>query len=572
MYKTKNRGAGTMQKTISLGNQSFNKIRNNDYFYIDKTNFIKEWWENGDVVTLVTRPRRFGKTLNLSMTECFFSNQYAGSGNLFEGLSIWKYKEYQNMQGSYPVIFLSFAGIKADNYKAARDGIINIIIDLYIKYNFLLQGDGLDLQEKEYFSLISPGMTDSVIALSLHRLALCMERYYGKNVIILLDEYDTPLQEAYIYGYWDKMVLLVRSLFNYTFKTNPYLERGLLTGITRVSKESIFSDLNNLEVVTTTSKKYCTSFGFTEEEVFSVLDERGLSSEKEELKNWYDGFVFGNTKDIYNPWSITKFLDSREYGTYWADTSSNKLVSSLIMSGTPKIKMQMEDLIAGECLETDLEEQVVFDQLGNAEGAVWSLLVASGYLKPLSRHLNHNNGKFHYKLGVTNYETSLMFKNMISGWFPEYLISYNGFKEALLAGDLDYMNQFINDVSEEMFSSFDTGNKPSEKTQPERFYHGFVLGLIVDMAERYYIRSNRQSGLGRYDVMMQPKNNYDDAIIIEFKVFNPRKDKSLEDTVKNALEQISEKNYDVELLSRGITKDRIRHYGFAFKGKEVLIK
>ncbi|MFG6327990.1 MAG: ATP-binding protein [Lachnospiraceae bacterium] len=560
-----------MGNTVSLGNQDFESIRKLDAFYIDKTNFIKEWWEGQDVVTLVARPRRFGKTLNLSMLECFFSNQYAGRSNLFEGLSIWEDEKYRNMQGSYPVIFISFAGIKADNYKMARDGIIYVIMALYAKYQYILQGDILNLQEKSYFSFIKTGMSDAEIAVSINNLSMCISRYYGKKVIVLLDEYDTPLQEAYVYGYWNKMVLLVRSLFNYTFKTNPYLERGLLTGITRVSKESIFSDLNNLEVVTTTSKKYCTSFGFTEEEVFNALDERGLPAEKEEVKKWYDGFVFGNIADIYNPWSITKFLDSGEYGTYWADTSSNKLVFGLIMAGTPKMKMQMEDLLAGRYLETDLEEQVVFDQLESAEGAVWSLLVASGYLKPLSRHLNHNSGKFHYKLGVTNYETSLMFKNMVSGWFPEYLTSYNGFKEALLAGDLDYMNQFINDVSEEMFSSFDTGNKPSEKTQPERFYHGFVLGLIVDMAERYYIRSNRQSGFGRYDVMMQPKNSYDDAIIIEFKVFNPRKDKNLCDTVENALKQIYEKNYDAELISRGITKDRIRHYGFAFKGKEVLI-
>ena len=560
-----------MGNTVSLGNQDFESIRKLDAFYIDKTNFIKEWWEGQDVVTLVARPRRFGKTLNLSMLECFFSNQYAGRSNLFEGLSIWEDEKYRNMQGSYPVIFISFAGIKADNYKMARDGIIYVIMALYAKYQYILQGDILNLQEKSYFSFIKTGMSDAEIAVSINNLSMCISRYYGKKVIVLLDEYDTPLQEAYVYGYWNKMVLLVRSLFNYTFKTHPYLERGLLTGITRVSKESIFSDLNNLEVVTTTSKKYCTSFGFTEEEVFNALDERGLPAEKEEVKKWYDGFVFGNIADIYNPWSITKFLDSGEYGTYWADTSSNKLVSGLIMAGTPKMKMQMEDLLAGGYLETDLEEQVVFDQLESAEGAVWSLLVASGYLKPLSRHLNHNSGKFHYKLGVTNYETSLMFKNMVSGWFPEYLTSYNGFKEALLAGDLDYMNQFINDVSEEMFSSFDTGNKPSEKTQPERFYHGFVLGLIVDMAERYYIRPNRQSGFGRYDVMMQPKNSYDDAIIIEFKVFNPRKDKNLCDTVENALKQIYEKNYDAELISRGITKDRIRHYGFAFKGKEVLI-
>ncbi len=561
-----------MGNVISLGNQSFESIRESGSFYIDKTHFIKEWWENRDVVTLVTRPRRFGKTLNLSMAECFFSNQYAGRGSLFEGLSIWEDEEYQHMQGSYPVIFVSFAGIKADNYKEAREGIVHVIMALYAKYQFMLQDDLLNVREKACFDFVNPGMSDAEMAISLHNLSMCMERYYEKKVIILLDEYDTPLQEAYVYGYWDKMVLLVRSLFNYTFKTNPYLERGLLTGITKVSKESIFSDLNNLEVVTTTSKKYCTSFGFTEKEVFNALEERGLSLEKEEVKHWYDGFVFGNVADIYNPWSITKFLDSGEYGTYWADTSSNKLVSGLIMAGTPKMKMQMEDLLAGGCLETDLDEQVVFEQLGNAEGAIWSLLVASGYLKPLSRYLNHSSGKFHYKLGVTNYETSLMFRNMVSSWFPEYLISYNGFKEAFWAGDLDYMNQFINDISEEMFSSFDTGNKPSGKAQPGRFYHGFVLGLIVDLADRYHIRSNRQSGFGRYDVMMEPKNNFDDAIIMEFKVFNPRREKSLEDTAEGALKQISEKNYDAELLSHGIIKDRIRHYGFAFKGKEVLIK
>ncbi|MCI9080506.1 MAG: AAA family ATPase [Lachnospiraceae bacterium] len=560
-----------MGKIISLGNQDFEAIRKMGAFYIDKTGFIKEWWENKDIVTLITRPRRFGKTLNLSMTECFFSNQYSEKSFLFEGLSIWKDKKYHNLQGKYPVIFISFAGIKANNYKMARQGIIYVIMGLYAKYQFILQSELLNSKEKTYFSFVKNNMSDAEISISLYNLSLCISLYYGKKVIILLDEYDTPMQEAYVYGYWDEMVMLVRTLFNYTFKTNPYLERGLLTGITRVSKESAFSDLNNLEVVTTTSKKYCTSFGFTEEEVFKTLEARGLASEKEEIKKWYDGFIFGYVTDIYNPWSITKFLDLEEYGTYWADTSSNKLISKLIMTGTPKIKMQMEDLLAGKCIETDLEEQIVFEQLGNTEGAVWSLLVASGYIKPMSKCLNHESGKFHYQLKVTNYETSLMFRNMVSGWFPEYLTSYNGFKEALLAGDIDYMNQFMNEVSEVMFSSFDSGSKPSAKTHPERFYHGFVLGLIVDLSGKYYIRSNRESGFGRYDVMIEPKNNSGDAIIIEFKVFNPRKDNNLEDTVKSALKQIEERDYDAELISHGITKDRIRHYGFAFKGKEVLI-
>ena len=515
-------------------------------------------------------PTPFWQNTQLKHDRMFFSNGYAGSSFLFEGLSIWEDEKYRNLQGSFPVIFISFAGIKANNYEMARQGIIYVIIGLYTKYQFILKSDLLNSKEKEYFDFVKNDMSDAEIAVSLHNLALCTSRYYGKKVIILLDEYDTPMQEAYVYGYWDRMVMLVRTLFNYTFKTNPYLERGLLTGITRVSKESVFSDLNNLEVVTTTSKKYCTSFGFTEEEVFEALEKRGFSAEKEKIKKWYDGFIFGNVKDIYNPWSITKFLDLGEYGTYWADTSSNKLVSRLIMTGTPKIKMQMEDLLAGECLETDLEEQIVFEQLGNTEGAIWSLLLASGYIKPMSKCLNHETGKFRYKLEVTNYETSLMFRNMISSWFPEYLTSYNGFKEALLAGDIDYMNQFMNEVSEVMFSSFDSGNKPSGRTQPERFYHGFVLGLVVDLSGKYYIRPDRESGFGRYDVMLEPKNSSGNAIIIEFKVFNPAKDSSLKDTVESALKQIDEKNYDTELISRGITKDRIRHYGFAFKGQKVL--
>lgn len=358
----------------------------------------------------------------------------------------------------------------------------------------------------------------------------------------------------------------------------------------RESKESIFSDLNHLEVVTTTSEKYCTSFGFTEAEVFRSLEERGLSSEKEMVKYWYDGFIFGSARDIYNPWSITKYLDSERYGIYWADTSSNRFVSELIRKGSPKLKMQMEGLLAGDCVEVVLEEQVVFDQLFKKKGAIWSLLVASGYLKPVSSYFLPTKGETWYQLIITNFETKRMFRSLISDWFSEDFTPYSDFKKALLLGDLYYMNRFMNEVSKEMFSSFDVGNRPSDAMQPERFpsvkaitkgltkpnpsacfYHGFVLGLIVDLSDRYWIRSNRESGFGRYDVIMEPKDQKDDAMILEFKVRNPDREQSLEETVEHALEQIREKEYGTELISKGISREQIRSYGFAFEGKKVLI-
>lgn len=558
-----------MAEIISVGNQSFKSIREMGAFYIDKTKFIKEWWESGDIVTLITRPSRFGKTLNLSMTECFFSKEYAGKSGLFEGLDIWNNTEYQNLQGKFPVLFISFAGIKADNYKTAREGIINIIIDLYAKYSFLFKSKEINIKEREYFGIVNSGMSDIEIAMSLNRLSLCMSRCYGEKVIILLDEYDTPLQEAYLYGYWDKMVLLVRSLFNYTFKTNPYLERGLVTGITRISKESVFSDLNNIVVITTTSHQYTECFGFTEEEVFNSLEKRGLSGWKEKVKNWYDGFAFGGKKDIYNPWSVTSFLKEQKLKTYWANTSSNSLAGQLVKEGTQRLKTAFEDLLDGKQVLVEIDEEIEFNQLGENDMAVWSLLLAAGYLKVDKEPENEEDDI--YGLSFTNYEVMKMFHKIIKGWFSQKDTGYNDFVKSLVDGDIGYMNQFMNEVSERMFSTFDTGNKPSGKTHPERFYHGFVLGLIVDLAGQYHITSNRESGFGRYDVMLEPLNGQLPAIIMEFKVFNSAKEKSLQETVENALKQIKEKEYNTEFISRGISEERIHHYGFAFEGKKVLI-
>ncbi len=566
-----------MGRTISIGAQSFEYIRKNNYFLIDKTDFIKEWWENGDAVTLITRPRRFGKTLNLDMMNCFFSRTYEGRGELFEGLSIWEEKspngdyKYRRLQGSYPVISLSFADIKGETFEETKQGIKYTLAKLYELHEYLRDGERMGKREQNFFDSVSPEMTDDVAVLALKYLSDYLESYYGQKVLIFLDEYDTPLQEAYVYGYWKELVGFIRRMFNSAFKTNPSMERAIMTGITRVSRESIFSDLNNLTVVTTTSEKYCTQFGFTEEEVFRALDQMGMSERKADVKQWYDGFTFGSQRDVYNPWSITNFLEEKELKPYWANSSSNRLVNRLIGQGNVQTKTIMEDLMKGGILETEIDEEIIFDQLQRKYGAVWSLLLASGYLRVVDRRFSSATRRFVYRLKLTNWEVEIMFEDMIRGWFSGEDVPYNDFIKALLLGDVKAMNRYMNKVALATFSFFDTGNKPSEATEPERFYHGFVLGLMVELAGRYRITSNRESGFGRYDVMLEPCKKEDPAFVLEFKVHDPEDEDTLEDTVQEALKQIRDKNYDSELTARGILEERIRHLGFAFEGKRVLI-
>ena len=564
-----------MAKVISIGNQSFESMRERDNFYVDKTSFIKEWWENEDIVTLITRPRRFGKTLNMNMLECFFSNKYKDRGDLFEGLDIWKEEKYRKLQGTYPVIFLSFADVKQNNYEETIQKIKKIIFDIYQKYDFLKDWEGLTDKEKTAFRNIDCVMSDIVAQGAIKDLSDYLSRYYGKKVIILLDEYDTPMQEAYVSGYWKELVAFTRSLFNATFKTNPYLERAIMTGITRVSKESIFSDLNNLVVVTTTSNQYETAFGFTEEEVFNALDEQGLSDKKQEVKSWYDGFTFGDSRDIYNPWSIINYLKYKKFTTYWADSSSNGLINNLIQKGSPYIKTMLETLIRGEKINVIIDEQIVFSELDYSEDAVWSLMLASGYLKVISsEELNLvRESENEYELAITNREILFMFRKMILRWFTPAKRETNEFIKALINGDVESMNAYMNKVTLKTISYFDSGNSPSDE-EPERFFHGLVLGLMVDQTENYIITSNRESGYGRYDIMLEPIDKSNEnlpCIVIEFKVINPKKEKTLEETVEAALNQIEDKGYDAELVKRGVKKENIHHYGFAFKGKNVLI-
>ena len=576
------------ENRAGLGYQNFEEVRTEHIFYIDKTDFIREWWEYSDKVTLITRPRRFGKTLNMSMTECFFSNRYADRSDLFEGLSIWEEKSpdgnytYRKLQGTFPVIFLSFANVKAASYEEMIFRITHVITELYNKNDYLLKGSLLNEKEQEYYHRIKPGMDTKLAVDAIRSMAGFMQRYYGKKVIILLDEYDTPMQDAWLSGYWEETVIFFSNLFNSTFKTNEYLERGLITGITRIAKESIFTGMNNLDVITTTSNEYATSFGFTEKEVFTALEDAGLGAEKEKVKRWYDGFTFGSCTDIYNPWSIVSFIKKKgKYDTYWSNTSGNGLVNQLIQEGTPNLKQTMEDLLQGESFEAEIDEKIVFDQLNGSTDAVWSLLLATGYLKVLDvRTLDTDvegigeEGDVWYTLTITNLETKRMFRKMVKNWFGGSAEApYNNFIKALLLNDVDGMNEFINQVALYSFSSFDIAKGASNDDAPERFYHGFVLGLMVELSGRFEITSNRESGFGRYDVMLTPKNRErDDAYIIEFKVHKPLKEKDLAETVANALTQIEEKQYDAKVTADGFSPKQIHKYGFAFRGKECLIR
>lgn len=560
-----------MTKVIGIGKQSFEDIIQSNCFYIDKTSLIKEWWESEDDITLITRPRRFGKTLNMDMLKCFFSNQYRNQGQLFEGLNIWKEEKYQQLQGTYPVIYLSFADVKQTNYKDAVLKIKKIITDVYQQYIELAGWEGLTEVQVRQFQSVDPYMDDVTAQCALKDLSGYLYRYYEKKVIILLDEFDTPMQEAYIHGYWDEFTAFIRSLFNAAFKTNPYLNRAMMTGITRVSKESIFSDLNNLKVVTTTSEEYATCFGFTQEEVFAALEEFQLADQKDAVKQWYDGFTFGSQRDIYNPWSITNYLKEKKLLAYWASTSSNGLINRLIQTSKPDVKEFMEELLNEREIVLNFDEQIVFDQLETKENAIWSLMVASGYLKIDKIEYR---GILHvpwYHLKITNLETLGMFSEMFTGWFQNTRSNYNAFIKAMFCGNIKEMNAYMNEVALATFSSFDTGSHPSGRTQPERFYHGFVLGLLVELRDQYEVRSNRESGYGRYDVMLIPRQKNQLAFVLEFKVYNAQEELKLEDTVQSALLQIEEKHYDTELIERGISKSKIRHYGFAFEGKKVLI-
>lgn len=551
-----------MARTVAIGNQDFGEMIKEQCFYVDKTNFIKEWWENKDKVTLITRPRRFGKTLNMSMLDYFFSIRHKDDRDIFAGLSIWKDEAYRERQGTYPVISLSFANVKGKNFETVIEKIYWILISAYQSNRFLLDDGFLNGNDVTFFNRVSPDMSRATAELSLNQLSNYLYQYYGRKVIILLDEYDTPMQEAYVNGYWDEMIDFTRGLFHAAFKTNPYLERALMTGITRISKESIFSDLNNLKVITTLSDQYATSFGFTEREVFTALEEYGLEDQKEEVKFWYNGFQFGKSNCIYNPWSIINFLDDHKFGLYWSNTSTNSLVGQLIQDGSDDVKTIMENLIQGGTYKTQIDEEIVYRDLSSDVNAIWSLLLSSGYLKVVNIEMNRRKRK-EYTLEIVNYEVLQMFQSLITRWFCDSNEKLNGFCDALLSGNLELMNEYMNLLT--------SGNLSYHDILNENSYHMFVLGVIANLNGECYISSNPEMGMGRCDTLIGPKDKSKGCIILEYKKFDEKTDRDLNHTVRRALTQILKKKYYATLESNGVPEEKIRIYGFAFRGKEVLI-
>ena len=561
-----------MQRKVAIGIQSFEKLREEDYFYVDKTAFIKEWWERGDSVTLIMRPYCFGKTLNMSMLETFFSIKYANRGDLFENLCIWQEEKYQKMQGTYPVISLSLASIKSRDYKQARYEMIHLIVELYSKYNFIFESEVLKEINKDFVKRVSFEMNDADITFAIHQLCGYLYQYYGKKVIILLDAFDIPMKEAYRQGYWDEWVSFTRSMFHSMFKGNPYLERGMMVGITSISQESIFSDLNNVKFVTMTSNEYANSFGFTEEEVLASLEEYDLEKEKERVKQWYGGFSFGTYKNIYNPLCILKFLRERMYKTYWADVNSNGLIDKIIREGNSEIKELFEDLLNGKVIRCEINERFIYKQLDSDENAIWSFLLTRGYLKVLSYERIDLIGdrEVLYDLVLTNDEVKSMFFDMVQKWFGRTSGNYYNFIGALLRNDIEEMNIYMNRITRDLSSYFGI-EKRIFRIEMERFYHGFVLGLLTKLVEDYVITSNGESGYGKYDVMLEPKDKRKKAFILEFKIHEPEEESSLQETVAVALKQIEEMKYATDLIARGCKKENIRKYGFALGEKEVLI-
>ena len=572
-------------RTVGLGIQEFEKIRKNNQFYIDKTDFIREWYQKNDDITLITRPRRFGKTLTIDMLYCFFSPLFAGRSDLFKNLAVSQSEEMMKLQGMIPSIKVSFSGIKANTFYGFLLELSGKIGQTIRIHSYLLKDVNFSAQDREIFERMSrliPQIPDPQkseteyktflyqMVHSLQILSHWLYCYYGKKAYIFLDEYDTPVQTAYQHHYYQEAISVLRELFSETLKENPYLDRAVLTGITRIAKESMFSDRNNIEVCSVVSGGYNCSFGFTKDEMKEILDEYGLTEKQELVRFWYDGFTIGKETEIYNPWSVTNYLAKRDRPpeAYWAQSGGVGLVDRLIRKQDAALQDSLQELLQGGEVDAKISEDLVFPSLNADSRSIWTLLTAAGYLKPV-----YHNGE-QDALTLTNHESLLCFTEMVRQWFVDNSEDYmEKFAKALLSDDLEEMNWQMTEIVHLCISVFDTGNKSSRKNpQPENFFHGLATGLLTCLLGRFALSSNRESGYGRYDLCLEPldKTKHPFAYILEFKVFSVKDhDHNLEDTAIRARKQIDDKRYDSGLLAKGYLSEEIRKYGIGFRGKDV---
>ncbi|RZI45500.1 AAA family ATPase [Rickettsiales endosymbiont of Peranema trichophorum] len=549
---------------LPVGVSDFRKIVKGNYVFTDKTLLIKEVMDDGADIILVTRPRRFGKTLNLSMLYYFLENSQPKDEDLFEKLNIGQDKAFcQEHQHQYPVIFISFKDVKKSRYKDAYEHILLLVREVYRGHRYLLEGDCLDEDEKGVFNaLLYKKAQQSEVEASLRQLCIYIQKYSGRNPIILIDEYDTPIQEAYLSKYYEKMIELMRSMLGQALKDNSYLTKAVVTGITRISQESLFSGLNNISVYSMLRERFGQYFGFTEEEVVKLLEEAKQPVPLSEIKEWYNGYQIGKHV-LYNPWSIINCLDNEGIlQEYWLNTSNNALIGDLLRKAKPVVKKEFEELLQGKVITQALSENLVFLDIRKKPEALWSLLLYAGYLKVLEKERQGNKLICH--LSIPNKEVSFVYDDIVDDWFSEAISieSYDSFVRSLMDGDMEKFEMYITSYIMQSGSYFDFN-----KNTPEQIFHVFILGLVVGLRGAYYIRSNQESGLGRFDVVMLPKQSERAGILLEFKATDDPK--KLKAKAKEGLKQVKDNQY-LELFRQNGVKE-VLAIGLAFCGKQLCL-
>jgi hypothetical protein len=554
-----------MKKNLPIGISDFKDIIDGDYAYVDKSLLIEELMLRGTAVALIPRMRRFGKTLNLSMLRYFFEKRESDTSYLFKNLNIWKKEKYRLLQGKFPVVFLTLKDVKQPSFEQMFKSLHRVVTTEYIRHRYLLEGETLSAEEKEFFYTILKTAADTtLLEESLLRLTEWLSRYHKTKVILLIDEYDTPAHSAFVGGFYATLIPFMRNWLSAGLKDNGCIERAVLTGILRITKESIFSGLNNESTFTILDEEFQDKFGLLESEVAALLREYDLSDTLPAMREWYNGYRIGSCPGIYNPWSVLKCIAKN--GTllpFWVNTSDNALMKQLIAKGGEELKVDLEELLRGGIIEKKIDEGIAFPALQRNTTAIWSLLLYSGYL---SLDSTPSFG-VPCRLRIPNFEVRALYQSMVLDWFTSSIeeSKYHALLESLTSGDVDTFSKIFQHF---MLSSVSVFDVPAEES--EKIYHAFVLGMLIGLKETHEVKSNRESGYGRYDVMVIPKNPKNLGIIMEFKKNEASEKVDLETTAQSAMKQIVERKYCQELHDRGI--ERVLYLAFAFKGKEVLIR